>query len=114
MLSFSKEVNNDGKCYCSQAPLRHGSVLLLVIKLWKIILLFNNLAEKQVKGTSCWTERIILGLSKNGFLTKGHYVMMETDLGRGSEVVFGNFSFFTVPSLLLGKDAQNQLLSEIR
>lgn len=39
---------------------------------------------------------------------------METDLGRGSEVVFGNFSFFTVPSLLLGKDAQNQLLSEIR
>lgn len=54
------------------------------------------------------------GLSENGTLANGHDVMMKTAFSRGSEVAFGSLSFFTLPSLLLEKDAQNQLLSEIR
>ena len=54
------------------------------------------------------------GLSKNGTLANGHDVMMKTAFSRGSKVAFGSISFFTPRSLLLGKDAQNQLLSEIR
>lgn len=57
---------------------------------------------------------IMRGLSKNGTLANGHEVMMKTAFRRGSKVAFGSLSFFTLPSLLLGKDAKNQLLSEIR
>lgn len=51
---------------------------------------------------------------KNGNLANGHDVMMGTDLGRGSDMTFGRFAFFTVPSLSLGEDTQAQWLSEIR
>ena len=54
------------------------------------------------------------GLFKNGTLANGHDVMMKTAFLRGSKVAFGSLSFCTLPSLLLEKDAQNQLLSEIR
>lgn len=36
------------------------------------------------------------GLPKNDNLDNGHDVIMETDLGRGLDVAFGRYSFFTV------------------
>lgn len=57
---------------------------------------------------------IMRGLFKNGTLANGHDVMVKTAFLRGSKVAFDSLSFCTLPSLLLEKDAQNQLLSEIR